>query len=111
MFVYMDLKGMSKAVCGHCFLLVQMCMHSVEFSNYVVMVTIDASSNYRLMTCDPPGGADAKSYILISQLPSDLYEKYVVDANTAYMSGFTFVIISIVHLAGGKIPEGMIEVF
>ncbi|KAI5431249.1 hypothetical protein KIW84_035426 [Lathyrus oleraceus] len=50
-------------------------------------------------------GADAKSYILISQLPSDLYEKYVVDANTAYMSGFTFVIISIVHLAGGKIPE------
>ncbi|CAI8590166.1 unnamed protein product [Vicia faba] len=50
-------------------------------------------------------GADAKSYILISHLPSDLYEKYVVDANTAYMSGFTFVIISIVHLAGGKIPE------
>ncbi|PNX83688.1 hypothetical protein L195_g039732, partial [Trifolium pratense] len=51
------------------------------------------------------GGADAKSYILISQLPPDLYEKYVVDENTAYMSGFTFVIISIVHLAGGKIPE------
>ncbi|XP_058723517.1 uncharacterized protein LOC131595236 [Vicia villosa] len=50
-------------------------------------------------------GVDAKSYILISQLPSDLYEKYVVDPDTAYMSGFTFVIISIVHLAGGKIPE------
>ncbi|RHN73126.1 putative MAGE domain-containing protein [Medicago truncatula] len=49
--------------------------------------------------------ADAKSYILISRLPSDLYEKYVVDANSAHMSGFTFVIISIVHLAGGKIPE------
>ncbi|PNX58384.1 melanoma-associated antigen 10-like protein, partial [Trifolium pratense] len=56
------------------------------------------------------GGADAKSYILISQLPPDLYEKYVVDENTAYMSGFTFVIISIVHLAGGKIPEGVIEI-
>ncbi|XP_004487807.1 uncharacterized protein [Cicer arietinum] len=49
--------------------------------------------------------ADSKSYILTSQLPPDLYEKYVVDANTAYMTGFTFVIISIVHLAGGKIPE------
>jgi hypothetical protein len=62
------------------------------------------------MTRDSSGGADAKSYILVSQLPPDLYEKYVVDLNTAYMSGFTFVIISIVHLAGGKIPEGMIEV-
>lgn len=60
------------------------------------------------MTCDLSGSADAKSYILISRLPSDLYEKYVVDANSAHMSGFTFVIISIVHLAGGKIPEGIV---
>ncbi|XP_014499145.1 uncharacterized protein LOC106760196 [Vigna radiata var. radiata] len=50
-------------------------------------------------------GADPKSYILISQLPPDVYEKYVVDAKTAHLSGFTFVVISIVHLAGGKIPE------
>ncbi|XP_027339646.1 uncharacterized protein LOC113853287 [Abrus precatorius] len=47
----------------------------------------------------------SKSYILISQLPPDVYEKYVVDVNTAHLPGFTFVIISIVHLAGGKIPE------
>ncbi|XP_057430181.1 uncharacterized protein LOC130723228 [Lotus japonicus] len=49
--------------------------------------------------------AEAKSYVLISQLPPDVYEKYVVDVNTAHLSGFTFVIISIVYLAGGKIPE------
>ncbi|WJX23472.1 hypothetical protein P8452_12677 [Trifolium repens] len=59
----------------------------------------------KAQTRSSQSGADAKSYILISQLPPDLYEKYVVDLNTAYMSGFTFVIISIVHLAGGKIPE------
>ncbi|QCE13308.1 uncharacterized protein LOC114162126 [Vigna unguiculata] len=50
-------------------------------------------------------GADSKSYILTSQLPPDVYEKYVVDQKTAHLSGFTFVVISIVHLAGGKIPE------
>jgi len=54
------------------------------------------------------GGADSKSYILTSQLPPDVYEKYVVDQKTAHLSGFTFVVISIVHLAGGKIPEGML---
>lgn len=60
------------------------------------------------LTCDLSGVAD-KSYVLISQLPPNVYEKYVANENTAHMSGFTFVIISIVHLAGGKIPEGMIE--
>lgn len=54
-----------------------------------------------------PGAADAKSYILISQLPADVYRKYVEDVNAAHLTGFTFVVISIVHLAGGKIPEGM----
>ncbi|XP_054802018.1 uncharacterized protein LOC129305875 [Prosopis cineraria] len=48
--------------------------------------------------------ADSKSYILISQLPPNVYKKYVVDVNTAHLTGFTFVIVSIVHLAGGKIP-------
>lgn len=62
------------------------------------------------MTCFLPGVAvaDSKSYILISQLPSDVYEKYVADVNTAHLSGFTFVMISIVYLAGGKMSEGMI---
>jgi len=50
------------------------------------------------------GCADSKSYILTSQLPPNVYEKYVVDEKTVHLSEFTFVIISIVHLAGGKIP-------
>ncbi|XP_044511281.1 melanoma-associated antigen 8-like isoform X2 [Mangifera indica] len=49
--------------------------------------------------------ADPKSYILVSQLPPEVYKKYVEDVNTAHLTGFTFVIVSIVHLAGGKIPE------
>ncbi|KAG6775999.1 hypothetical protein NC652_014087 [Populus alba x Populus x berolinensis] len=49
--------------------------------------------------------ADAKSYVLISQLPADVYRKYVEDVNSAHVTGFTFVVISVVHLAGGKIPE------
>ncbi|KAK7845394.1 melanoma-associated antigen d4 [Quercus suber] len=49
--------------------------------------------------------ADAKSYILISQLPADVYRKYVEDVNTTHLTGFTFVILGVVHLAGGKIPE------
>ncbi|XP_038884587.1 uncharacterized protein LOC120075353 isoform X1 [Benincasa hispida] len=49
--------------------------------------------------------ADAKSYVLISKLPADIYRRYVEDVNTAHMTGFTFVVVSIVHLAGGKIPE------
>ncbi|GMH05127.1 hypothetical protein Nepgr_006967 [Nepenthes gracilis] len=48
---------------------------------------------------------DAKSYIITSQLQADVYCKYVEDVNTAHLTGFTFVIISIVHLAGGKISE------
>lgn len=55
------------------------------------------------------GVAEAKSYVLISQLPAEVYKKYVEDENSAHLSGFTFVVISIVHLAGGKIPEGMLS--
>lgn len=51
--------------------------------------------------------ADQKSYIIMSQLPADVYRKYVEDINTAHLTGFTFVVVSIVHLAGGKISEGM----
>jgi hypothetical protein len=57
------------------------------------------------MTCGLSGSADAKSYILISRLPSNLYEKYVVDANAAYMSGFTFVIISMYILLVAKFQK------
>ncbi|XP_028054717.1 uncharacterized protein LOC114258912 isoform X2 [Camellia sinensis] len=50
---------------------------------------------------------DAKSYVIISQLPAKVYKKYVEDANTSHLTGFTFVIISIVYLAGGKIQEAL----
>lgn len=43
----------------------------------------------------------------MSQLPSDVYRRYVEDVDTAHITGFTFVVVSIVHLAGGKISEGM----
>lgn len=49
--------------------------------------------------------ADSKSYVIISQLPADIYKKYVEDVNTSHLTGFTFAIIGIVHLAGGKISE------
>ncbi|XP_020575832.1 melanoma-associated antigen 1-like [Phalaenopsis equestris] len=57
------------------------------------------------MTTTLPGVADTKSYILESQLPSDIYKKFVEDKGTSHLSGFTFVVTSIIHLAGGKIPE------
>lgn len=48
---------------------------------------------------------DSKSYVIISQLPADVYKKYIEDANSSHLTGFTFVVISIVYLAGGKITE------
>ncbi|KAJ8751822.1 hypothetical protein K2173_026016 [Erythroxylum novogranatense] len=55
--------------------------------------------------CSQQSAADAKSYVLVSQLPPEVHEKYVEDANTAHMNGFAFSIISIVHLNGDNIPE------
>ncbi|MED6137394.1 hypothetical protein PIB30_064664 [Stylosanthes scabra] len=55
-----------------------------------------------------PNVGDSKSYILVSKLAHEVYEKYVVDVNSAHLSGFTFVIISIVYLAGGKIEEELL---
>lgn len=65
-------------------------------------------SNYTLHVL-VPGSADAKSYVIISQLPANVYRKYVENVNTAHLTGFTFVIVSIVYLAGGKITEGMLS--
>lgn len=48
---------------------------------------------------------DAKSYVIVSKLPPDVYRKYVENENTAHLNGFAFVVISIVHLSGGKIAE------
>ncbi|KNA22161.1 hypothetical protein SOVF_036830 [Spinacia oleracea] len=49
--------------------------------------------------------ADQRSYIVISQLPANIYHKYVEDINASHLTGFTFVVVSIVFLAGNKISE------
>ncbi|KAG1342348.1 putative non-structural maintenance of chromosomes element 3 [Cocos nucifera] len=51
------------------------------------------------------GTAEAKSYVLVSKVPSEIYSKYIEDKWTSHVTGFTFIVISIVHLAGGKISE------
>ncbi|RCV29157.1 hypothetical protein SETIT_5G461500v2 [Setaria italica] len=53
----------------------------------------------------PQPNAEAKSYVLVSQLDHEVYSKYVEDKEAAPLSGFAFTIISLIHLAGGKIPE------
>lgn len=55
----------------------------------------------------PPGNADSKSYVLVSQLPIEVFRKHVVEETTSPMTGFTFAVLAVVQLAGGKIPEGM----
>ncbi|XP_055808652.1 uncharacterized protein LOC129877195 isoform X1 [Solanum dulcamara] len=49
--------------------------------------------------------SDAKSYILRSQLPADIYKAFVEDENKSHVTALTFVVLSIVRLAGGKINE------
>lgn len=51
---------------------------------------------------------DAKSYILVSQLPPDVYSKFVEDRSSSHMTGLSFVVIGIIQLGGGKIAEGML---
>ncbi|XP_026434494.1 uncharacterized protein LOC113332044 [Papaver somniferum] len=49
--------------------------------------------------------ADVKSYVLISKLPPEVFQKYVEDKGNMHVTGFTFMVISVVHLAGGQISE------
>ncbi|KAF3639744.1 putative F-box/kelch-repeat protein-like [Capsicum annuum] len=49
--------------------------------------------------------ADAKSYILRSQLPADVYSACVEDKKKSHVTALAFVVTSIVRLAGGKINE------
>lgn len=53
------------------------------------------------------GSVESKSYVLVSQLPIDVFRKYVVEETTSPVTGFTFAVLAIVQLAGGKIPEGV----
>ncbi|KAF3683721.1 General regulatory factor 11, OMICRON,RHS5 [Capsicum annuum] len=52
-----------------------------------------------------PVAADAKSYILRSQLPADVYTACVEDKKKSHVTALAFVVTSIVRLAGGKINE------
>ncbi|XP_031479048.1 uncharacterized protein LOC116249883 isoform X2 [Nymphaea colorata] len=52
-----------------------------------------------------PNTAEGKTYVICSKLPSDVYSKYVENKETSHVTGFLFAVISIVHLAGGKISE------
>nr|GMD38147.1 non-structural maintenance of chromosomes element 3 homolog [Ipomoea batatas] len=49
--------------------------------------------------------ADAKSYILISKLPPKAYKECVEDKSKSHATGFTFVVMSIIYLAGGNITQ------
>jgi melanoma-associated antigen len=49
---------------------------------------------------------DAKSYVLLSKLDTEVYSKHVQDKESSRLSGFALVVVSIVHLAGGKISHG-----
>ncbi|KAL8192448.1 hypothetical protein R6Q57_027633 [Mikania cordata] len=49
--------------------------------------------------------ADLKSYIITSKLDPGVYRKHIEDTKNSHLTGFTFVVIGIVNLAGGKIAE------
>ncbi|RLM65047.1 melanoma-associated antigen 1-like isoform X1 [Panicum miliaceum] len=53
----------------------------------------------------PQPNAEAKSYVLVSQLDPEVYSKYVENKESAPLSGFSFAVISLIHLAGGKSSE------
>ncbi|PWA68946.1 MAGE protein [Artemisia annua] len=48
---------------------------------------------------------DVKSYIITSQLEPQVYKKHIEDETKSHLTGFAFVAIGIIHLAGGKITE------
>uniref|UniRef100_A0A0D6R228 MAGE domain-containing protein n=1 Tax=Araucaria cunninghamii TaxID=56994 RepID=A0A0D6R228_ARACU len=48
---------------------------------------------------------EAKSYILKSMLPEELRTRFVEDKGSSQLLGLTFVVVGILQLAGGKIPE------
>ncbi|KAF3331188.1 melanoma-associated antigen 1 isoform X2 [Carex littledalei] len=63
------------------------------------------SSNRPTARASQQSNLDAKSYVIVSKLPPDEYTKYVENKEASYLTGFAFVVISIVHLAGGKLAE------
>jgi melanoma-associated antigen len=67
------------------------------------------SIHFQLMACHldfSVASVDAKSYVLVSKLDTEVYSKHVEDKESARLSGLALVVVSIVHLAGGKISQG-----
>ncbi|CAA0266382.1 putative MAGE domain, melanoma-associated antigen [Arabidopsis thaliana] len=64
-----------------------------------------ASSTGQSRLPQSQSSVDSKSYVLVSELPLEVFKKHVVDETTSPVTGFTFVVLAIVQLAGGKIPE------
>ncbi|WZZ78503.1 hypothetical protein YC2023_099075 [Brassica napus] len=62
-------------------------------------------SNAQTRLPQSQSNADSKSYVLVSQLPIEVFRKHVVEETTSPMTGFTFAVLAVVQLAGGKIPE------
>lgn len=52
------------------------------------------------------GAGELKSYVVVSKLPAEIYRRYVENKENTHITGFTFAVVSVVHLAGGKIPSG-----
>ncbi|KAJ4799658.1 Melanoma-associated antigen G1 [Rhynchospora pubera] len=63
------------------------------------------SSNRPAARASQQSNVDAKSYVIISKLPADQYTKYVENKEASHLTGFAFVVIGIIHLAGGKLSE------
>ncbi|GER46469.1 melanoma-associated antigen G1 [Striga asiatica] len=48
---------------------------------------------------------DAKSYTILSELPADVYKKFVEDTSLSHEMGFAFAVVGIINLSGGKVNE------
>ncbi|KAH9301723.1 hypothetical protein KI387_013306 [Taxus chinensis] len=63
------------------------------------------SSKNNLTRCSQQSTTEAKSYVLKSMLPEELRIRFVQDKDSSQLLGLTFVVVGILQLCGGKIPE------
>lgn len=93
-------------VAGHQRLLLTMILVKCTIINFQCLV--DLCTVLVLISFVVAAVGDAKSYIIISQLPADVYKKFVEDRSSSHMMGLTFVVVGIIHLGGGKVTEGIL---
>ncbi|CAA7401660.1 unnamed protein product [Spirodela intermedia] len=63
------------------------------------------SSSTKQRHSSQQSAGELKSYVVVSKLPAEVYLKYVENKENAHITGFIFAVVSVVHLAGGKIPS------